>query len=266
VTGVDLRSLDAQQTADIRAAWLSHQVIYFPDQPLDHSELAQFSLTIGPFGEDPYVAPIAGHNHIIEIRREPDEKVSPFGAAWHSDWSFQATPPSATLLQAMIVPPVGGDTLYADGYAAYETLSTSEQSELAQMTALHSAKRPYSPQGFYASGGPDRSMKILPDESANAVQEHPLIRTHPETGRRVLWINPVYTIGIRDMAETEAAILLKRLFDHATSERFIYRHRWAADMLTLWDNRSVQHAAQGGYDGHRRVMYRTTVQGDTPYL
>jgi taurine dioxygenase len=109
-------------------------------------------------------------------------------------------------------------------------------------------------------------MKILPSDSALEITEHPLIRTHPETGRDVLWVNSVYTIGIKDMAEAESASLLNRLFAHSVEDRFVYRHKWSANMLTMWDNRSVQHCAQGGYDGHRRVMHRTTVAGDRPFL
>lgn len=159
-----------------------------------------------------------------------------------------------------------GDTLYADGCASFEALSSTKQNELQTFTALHSARRPYSPEGFYGSRGNERAMRILPSESAYAVQEHPLIRTHPETGRKVLWVNPVYTVGIKGMSEQEAAPLLKELCEFSTQDRFIYRHRWSTDMLIMWDNRSVQHAAQGGYDGHRRVMHRTTVRGDAPTL
>lgn len=266
ISGVDLGKLSSVEIEEIRTHWLTHQVVTFPDQPLDHDQLACFSLTIGPFGDDPYVKSISDHDNIIEVRREPDEKVAPFGSAWHSDWSFLATPPAATILHSKIVPPAGGDTLYADGCAAYEALSAAEQSELSELTALHSARKPYSPEGFLAGRGNERSMTILPDESAYEIQEHPLIRTHPEGGRKVLWINSVYTIGIKGMPETEANALLKRLFAYSTEERFIYHHKWAANMLTMWDNRSVQHTAQGGYDGHRRVMHRTTVQGDSPFL
>ena len=266
ITDVNLRSLTGADVDGIRRAWLDHQVVYFPDQPLAHDELTAFSLAIGPFGDDPYVAPIEANEHVIEIRREPEERVSPFGAAWHSDWSFQSTPPAATLLHAKVVPPVGGDTLFADGYAAFEALTPAAQSELMEMTALHSARRPYSHAGYQAGRGPERSMRILPSDDAYAVQEHPLIRTHPETGRHALWINAVYVIGIKGMIESESAPLLEHLNAFSTDERFLYRHRWSENMLTLWDNRSVQHAAEGGYDGHRRVMHRTTVLGDRPFL
>jgi len=266
ISGVDLKTLNTDTVQQIRSLWLRHQVVAFPDQLMNLDQLAAFTRLIGDFGNDPYVAPVREHPHVLEIRREPDEAAAPFGAAWHSDWSFQTAPPAATILHASIVPPIGGDTLYADGCAAFEALASSERSELRSMTALHSARRPYSLQGFYASGGDKRSMKILPHDSALEITEHPLVRTHPETGREVLWINSVYTIGIKDMDEAASDRLLKRLFAHSVEDRFVYRHRWQPNMLTMWDNRSVQHCAQGGYDGHRRIMYRTTVAGDQPFL
>jgi taurine dioxygenase len=266
LTGVDLsRPLDGADVHAIRQAWLAHQVVYFPNQRMNHQDLERFTGYLGEFGHDPYVAPVDGHPHVLEVRRDPDEPASPFGAAWHSDWSFQQTPPSATILHAKVIPPVGGDTWYADGYAACEALDSRERASLEGLIALHSARRAYSHDGYRAGRGDERSMKILPSDAAYDVQEHPLIRTHPETGRKVLWVNAVYTIGIKDMPESESAALVKRLCAHATSDTFVYRHRWAADMLTVWDNRSVQHCAHGGYDGHLRVLHRTTVAGDRPF-
>jgi taurine dioxygenase len=265
ITGVDLsQPLQPETIGQIRAAWLAHQVVYFPDQLMTHADLERFTGYLGPFGHDPYVAPLTDHPHILEVRREPDEPALPFGSAWHSDWSFQAEPPAGTLLHAKIVPPSGGDTLFADGCAACAALAPADRAQLEQLTALHSARRPYSHEGYLAGGGPERSMTILPSERAWDVQEHPLIRVHPETGRKVLWVNAVYTIGIKGLDDDESRGLLKRLCDLATSERFVYRHVWRANMLVLWDNRSVQHRATGGYDGHRRVMHRTTIAGDRP--
>lgn len=265
ISGVDLSGpLSDREVDDIRSAWLTHQVVYFPDQPMEHGDLERFTRYLGDWGHDPYVAPIDGHPHILEVRRNPDEPVAPFGGAWHSDWSFQAAPPSATILHGKDIPPVGGDTWYADGYAAYEALNAADKHHLDGLTALHSARRPYSHEGYQAGRGDERSMKILPSEQAYEVQEHPLIRTHPETGRNVLWVNSVYTVGIKGMDDEAAAALLKRLCRHATEDRFVYKHRWAKNMLTMWDNRSVQHCAQGGYDGHLRVLHRTTVAGEVP--
>jgi taurine dioxygenase len=265
ISGVALNTtLDDTLIAQIRSAWLKHQVIWFPDQPMNHEDLERFTQVLGAFGDDPYVQSLDDHPNILEIRREPTEKIAPFGAAWHSDWSFQQSPPSATILHSKIVPPRGGETWYANGYAAFDALDAATLSEVEGLIAIHSARRPYSPQGFLASGGKDRSMTILPSDTALDTQEHPLIRTHPETGRKALWVNSVYTIGLKGMPEAASKPLLQKLFDYATGKEFVYRHRWSENMLTLWDNRCVQHCAQGGYDGHRRVMHRTTVAGDLP--
>jgi taurine dioxygenase len=149
----------------------------------------------------------------LDLCRLTDSDVAEIRAAWHSDWSFQKTPPAATILHAKTVPPVGGDTLYADGYAAFDALSQTEQSEL-----------------------------------------------------QALWINSVYVIGIKGMSDAESLPLLERLNAFSTEAPFVYRHHGSENMLTMRDNRSMQHTAEGGYDGPRRVMHRTTVVGDSPYL
>ena len=164
-------------------------------------------------------------------------------------------------MHAKIIPPVGGDTLYADGIAAYENLSERMRGELQDLQAIHSARRPYSHEGYVASGGPDRTMTILPNEDAWATQLHPIIRTHPESGRKALWVNPVYTLSVHGMTEVESAQLLAELFKHALSDKFIYAHRWQSNMLTMWDNRSVLHRANGGYDGYDRELHRLTIAG-----
>jgi taurine dioxygenase len=266
VEGLDLGAALSQDTiSELRELWLTHQILYFPEQPLNHEQLERFTRYFGDHGDDPYVKAVDDHPNILEIRREPDEQVSPFGGSWHSDWSFQAAPPSATILHSKVVPPQGGDTLYADGFRAYEALDPGLAAELEQHTAIHSARRPYSHEGYQRSGGDRRSMTILPSDKAWETQEHPIVRTHPESGRKALWINPVYTIGIQGMTEEEAGALLDELFSHALAPEFVYVHKWSADMLTMWDNRSVQHCAQGGYDGYLRVMHRTTVAGTTPH-
>lgn len=265
VTGVDLsRPLDDQVLNAVKRAWADHAVIWFPDQPLDHDQFEAFTLQIGPFGEDPYIAPIAGRPHILEVRREANETVAPFGSAWHSDWSFQARPPAATLLHAKVTPPQGGDTLFADGYRAYETLSPLLQRMIEGMRGLHSAARPYGPDGAYAREQGQRSMTILSSPSAEAMRSHPIVRTHPVTGRKALFVNPVYTVGVEGMDEAESKAMLSFLFKHMTEDAFVIRVKWRPNMLTLWDNRCVMHNATGGYDGFERVMHRTTVAGETP--
>lgn len=266
ISGVDLSSqLSAEEIQEIRKAWVKHRVVYFPDQPMNHDQLARFTQSFGGFGDDPYVKSIEEHQNILEVRRDPDEDVAPFGGGWHSDWSFQETPPSATILHSKVIPPLGGDTWYADGIAAYAALDPTTQSEIDDLITIHSARRPYSHEGYLKSRGPERSMTILPNDSALQTQEHPMVRTHPESGEKVLWINLVYTLSVKGLSDSDSQSLLDHLFEHLLDERFIYKHKWQANMLTMWDNRSVQHCAQGGYDGHLRVLHRTTVAGDKPY-
>ena len=265
VTGVDLtRPLTAETVAEVKAAWTRHSVIYFPDQPLSIEALERFTLQIGAFGHDPYIAPMDGHTHVLEVRREADETSSTFGASWHSDWSFQAQPLAATILHGEVIPPVGGDTLFADGYRAWDTLSETMKTLLAPLRATHSARRVYSAFGFYAKESAKRAMRILASDSAEASRAHPLVRTHPGSGRTALYVNPVYTLGIEGMTGAESAAILGFLFAHMVQDEFVYRHHWSRHMLAMWDNRCAMHTAEGGYDGHLRVMRRTTVAGEAP--
>ncbi len=259
IDDLDLRSLDDTGLAGLRAAWLEHKVVGITGQSLSLEELEAFGRRWGPFGDDPYLGTITGHPHLVEVRREPDERAPVFAGNWHSDWSFLAAPPAATLLYGQVVPPTGGDTLFADLEAALEALPESEQRRLETLTAIHSASRSYAPDGRYGRSDVGRSMTIRSDESARATREHPLVRRHPETGRRTLFLSPAYTVGIAGMGEAEAAAVLDPLFAHCGDERFVYRHVWSPGMLTIWDNRCLNHMATGGYEGHRRLMVRMTV-------
>lgn len=265
VRGLDLsRPLPPTVMTTLKRAFADHSVLWFPDQPLDHDQLEAFTLQWGAFGVDPYVAPLADRPHILEVRREPDETASVFGGAWHSDWSFQETPPAITILHAKVIPPQGGDTLYADGYRAFGALSPAFQRMIQPLRAVHSAARPYGASGFYAREGGRKGMTILPSAEAERTFAHPLVRRHPESGRPALFVNPVYTVGIEGFDEAESAALLTFLVKHMTEPRFVYRHTWAANMLTMWDNRCCLHNATGGYDGHARILHRTTVAGEAP--
>ena len=265
IEGVDLsRPLPPAVLAAVKAAWAKHSVVAFPGQPLSLEALEAFTQTIGPFGVDPFIAPMPGHPNVLELRRQPDEKATNFGAGWHSDWSFQKTPPAATLLRSQVIPPVGGDTLFADCSRAYEALSPVMKKMLEGVRAVHSATRAYGTQGVFAKETAKRTMEIIVSPEADKTLTHPLVRTHPVTGRKALFVSPVYTVGIEGMAVAESQAVLGLLFAHIVQEQFVYRHRWEKDMLLMWDNRCTVHFAEGGYDGHLRVMHRTTVAGDAP--
>ncbi len=260
VTGVDLtRPLSSETVAEIRAAWLEHHVLAFPDQAMD-DDLEAFTLALGGFGHDPFIAPIPGRDHVIAVERLADETSPLFAENWHSDWSFQAQPPAGTCLFGIDIPPVGGDTLFANQHAALDAMPDDLRARIEGRTAIHSAKRAYAPDGFYGEGDKaKRSMDIRPSAEAEATQLHPLIRRHPETGREGLFSCFGYIIGIEGMHDAEALPLLIELYQWQGREEFQYRHKWQPQMLLMWDNRSLLHAATGGYDGHRRLLHRTTI-------
>jgi taurine dioxygenase len=265
ITGLDLtQPLSKGALADVKAAWARHAVVAFPDQPLSLDQLEAFTQAIGPYGEDPFIKPMPGHPNVLELRRDPDEKATNFGAGWHSDWSFQETPPAATLLHSEVVPPVGGDTLFCDCARAYEALSPAMQRMLAPLRAVHSATRAYGTQGVFARETEKRSLQIITSSEADKSLAHPLVRTHPVTGKKALFISPVYTVGIEGLTPQESQAILGLLFAHMVQDEFIYRHKWRPKMLLMWDNRCTMHFAEGGYDGHLRLMHRTTVAGDAP--
>jgi taurine dioxygenase len=261
VTGVDLsRVISADLVAEIRAAWLTHHVLSFPGQQLSDDDLERFTLAFGGFGDDPFIAPIAGRKHVIAVKRKADETSPLFAENWHSDWSFQAKPPAGTCLYGITIPPVGGDTLFANQHAALDAMPDALRLRLEGRIAIHSAKRAYAPDGAYGEGDTaKRSMDIRPSVTAEATQSHPIIRAHPETGRLGLFSCLGYIIGIAGMDDTEALPLLIELYHWQGWEAFQYRHQWEAGMLVMWDNRSVLHAATGGYDGYDRLLHRTTI-------
>lgn len=260
IYGADLSGPQSPTEIDfIRDAWLNHQVIGICGQELSIADLERFAAALGPPGDDPFIAAIPGHPRVVEVRREANETTPVFAEAWHSDWSFLESPPDGTLLYGRVIPPVGGDTLFADQYAAYAALPPTMKGKIADLRGIHSARRSYSPGGFYGERDKGRSMAIRYSEKAMATQLHPLVRTHPETGRPALFVNLGYTIGIDGMSEAEATALLTELFAHQCQPEFIYRHRWSAGLLTLWDNRCVLHTATGGYQGHQRLLWRITI-------
>jgi taurine dioxygenase len=260
VHGIDLRRpLSSDMVDRLRQAWLQHQVLAFPGQDLSLVDLERIALHFGPFGTDPFFGSVPGHPHIAQVRRDADEKTKIFAETWHSDWSFLPTPPQATLLYGNVIPPVGGDTLFANQYAAWDALPAAMKTLLQHKQGIHSARRGYARDGMYGERDQGRSMAIRYGDDALATQRHPIARVHSEAGRTALFVSPGYTIGIADMDETEAQPLLAELFRHQVRDDFVYRHRWTAGMLVMWDNRCVIHAATGGYDGHARLLHRITL-------
>lgn len=267
IAGLQLnQSLSADLVAEIRAHWLEHKVVAFPDQQLTPVQLVGFSEHFGEIGEDPFFGHIDEHPQVAAIQRNAEEKTSIFAEIFHSDWSFMPVPPAATALYGITIPPTGGDTLFADQVAAYEQMPDDLRSRVEDLTAIHSAALGYAPDGAYGEADREqgRSMKILPSERALETYEHPLVRTHRETGKRALFSSAAYIKGFVGLEKNESDALLMELYAHQSQTQFVYAHRWQPGMLVMWDNRSVLHAATGGYDGYDRLLHRTTIS-DTQF-
>jgi taurine dioxygenase len=253
------KPISADLAAEIRALWLEHQVLAFPGQSLTDDDLERFTLAFGPFGDDPFIAPIPGRRHIIAVRRRADETAPIFAESWHSDWSFQERPPAGTCLYGITIPPEGGDTLFVNQYKALEDMPDALRRRIEGRKAIHSAKNAYSPKGMYGAGDTGRSMDIRLSEEAEATHSHPFIRVHPETGRESLFGCAGYIIGVEDMDPAEGWDLVAEVYRWQTRPEFQYRHRWQQGMLVMWDNRCTLHMATGGYQGHERLLHRTTI-------
>ena len=261
VIGVDLTSaLSDAVVSDIRSAWLEHHVLSFPDQKLSIEDLERFSQQFGPFGDDPFIAPIEGHEHVIAVKREADETAPIFAENWHTDWSFQKTPPAGTCLYGVDIPPTGGDTCFSNQHLALERMPAELRDKLEGKMAVHSARLPYAKDGVYGDNDEaTRSMDIRASDEALAEQLHPIIRKHPETGREGIFGCAGYIVGFDGMDEAEGGALLLELLAWQGRDEFVYAHKWRPNMLVMWDNRSVLHKATGGYEGHARLLYRTTI-------
>ena len=262
ITGVDLtQELSDDLVAEIRAHWLEYKIVAFPNQPLAPEDLERFAEYFGDIGEDPFFGHIEGYPNICAIQRNADEKTTIFAEFFHTDWSFMPVPPAATALFGITIPPEGGDTLFADQVKAFEEMPDDVREKFENLIAIHSAALGYAPDGAYGEEDQKqgRSMVIKPSEKARETCEHPLVRTHHETGKRALFSSVAYIKGFNGYSTEEANTLLGELYMHQTQEQFVYRHKWEKDMLVMWDNRSLLHAATGGYDGYDRLLHRVTI-------
>jgi len=260
VLGIDLsQPMTHQAQTRLRQLWLEHKVLFFRDQALDNAQYMAFAQRIGIPVEYPFVKGLADFPQIIEVKKLEHETVN-FGGIWHSDTTYLERPPMASMLLAREVPPYGGDTLFADMQAAYEALSPGLRAVLDGLRAVSSSAK--------ADVSKTREDRIRSDGREDArkayLAEHPVVRTHPETGRKALYVNVAHTERFVGWTVEESAPLLAMLYAHLTRPEFTCRFRWAVGSIALWDNRCTQHNPVNDYHGHRRLMHRITLQGDVP--
>ena len=260
ISDVDLsQGLSADLAANIRKVFLKHQVIFLRKQNLTPAQFLDFARAMGTPIEYPFVKGLDGFPHIIEVKKLEHEKVN-FGGIWHSDTTYLDAPPMGSMLLSREVPPYGGDTLFANQYLAYESLSLTMQRLLNGLVGISSSAK--------ADVSKTREDRIKSDGKEAAPREyraeHPVVRTHPETGRKALYVNVAHTAGIKGMSDEESAPLLNFLFTHQVKPELTCRFAWDANAIAFWDNRCVQHNPINDYHGFRRVMHRITLQGDKP--
>ena len=264
ITGLDLsKPLPTNTLQGIRDAWLEHHVLAFPDQRLDDEDLVRVTQALGDVGDDPFFVPINKKNPVVALTRRADEQAPVFAENWHTDWSFKKYPPIGTCLYSLVVPPVGGNTGFANQQLALAQMPDELRNRLEGKVALHSAAAAYGPQGTYGEKdqGNDRSMKILFSEQANKSEPHPIVVKHPESGNDTLFGTVGYIHTIVGLEEDQSQQLIMDLHHWQTREEFQYIHVWEPNTLVIWDNRSVLHRAYGGYDGYARELHRLTIAG-----
>jgi len=264
IRGPDLsRPLDQQCFAEIHEAFLKHLVIFLEDQDLTPDQLLAFAERFGRIVNYPFVKDMDGHSGITEIIKTETDTLN-FGGIWHSDTTYLPKPPLGSMLYARELPPRGGDTLFANMYLAYETLSDGMKAMLGPLRAVSTAALRAQGNVNARARLADQTGKGQNRDKLEMEAEHPVIRTHPETGKKALYINCAHTSHFTGMTPEESRPILQFLFEHMRRPEFTCRYRWSVDALALWDNRCSHHYALNDYQGYRRLMHRVTIEGDTP--
>ncbi|MFC7737621.1 TauD/TfdA dioxygenase family protein [Roseomonas sp. GCM10028921] len=241
--------------AQIRGLWLEHSVIFFRDQPLEPKDFVAFARRFGDVVHYPFLKGLEDAPEVITVAKREDERVN-FGGLWHTDTAYLDQPPMATMLVAREVPPYGGDTLFASGYAAYDALSDAMKKMLEPLRAINSSAK--------AEKTRTREDRKPGEERKVLEASHPVVRTHPETGRKALYVNGGHTLRFEGMSEEESAGLLSYLYEHQVRPEFTCRFRWEPGSIAFWDNRCALHNPVNDYHGFRRIMHRVTLAGDRP--
>ena len=259
IFGVDIARMDDATFDEIYAAWLEHLVVFFRDQDITPEQQLAFAHRFGEIHTHPYMKGLDDYPEILEIVKEPKDTYT-FGNVWHTDQMFTPKPAKATILYAKETPSAGGDTMFANMYMAYETLSEGMRNMLDGMVGISSSAKARVTQTRR-----DRMKTSAKVSGAMELEaEHPVVRTHPETGRKALYVNYGHTVRFKDMTEAESTPLLNFLYAHQSRPEFTCCFRWQPGSIAFWDNRCTQHNPVNDYHGFKRTMHRITIAGDRP--
>jgi taurine dioxygenase len=259
IRGLDLsHDLDGATVAEIKKLLVAHLLLIFRDQDISPEQQAVFARRFGALQRHDYVPGLPEYPEVIEIRKEP-QYVQNFGGIWHSDNSYLPNPPLGSILYALEIPDEGGDTLWANQYLAYEDLPPSLKRQIEPLFAVHS------PETAFGTMSRIDARRFASKEPSTHEVVHPLVRTHPETGRKALFHSGACTIRLKGRTIEESKPLLDCLMTHATRDEITFRHRWRRHDVVVWDNRCTMHVAMNDYSGKLRVVHRVSIEGTVPF-
>jgi len=259
VLGVDLTTLSNSQWGEVQRAFTEHGVIFFRDQKLTPEQHLAFARRWAPIDVNRFFKAVEGYPEIAEVRKEPEQKTN-IGGGWHTDHSYDQEPAMGSILLARELPDEGGDTLFANMYRAFETLSPGLQRTLETMNAVHGSAHILG-KGGYNDQNPEGKSRYGNQEKVGADVVHPVVIKHPLSGRKSLYVNPSFTLRFENWSADDSRPLLEHLYRHAARPEFTCRFRWREGSIAFWDNRATWHYAANDYHGERRLMHRITVAG-----
>ena len=258
IDGVNLKKISKEQFKEIKIVFGKYGVIFFRNQNLSPEEEIIFAELWGEININRFFTNLEGYPKIALVSKEPDQKKN-IGGAWHTDHTYDLEPAMGSILFAHQVPKKGGDTLFSSMYAAYETLSDGLKDSLKNMYGRHSSRHVFGTSR--AERNDDTVGRIINSDKAKQDAIHPVVITHPQTGKKALFVNPTFTLGFDGWSDEESKPLLNYLYSHATKPEFTCRFKWEEGSIAFWDNRSTWHLAVNDYHGQRRLMHRITING-----
>ncbi len=256
VLGVDLNNMSANEFAAVKKAYADYGIIFFRDQKLSEDQHIAFAKKFGEIDVNKFFPHIDGYREIAKVGKEKEQKTN-IGGGWHTDHSYDQIPAMGSILVARTLPPAGGDTLFANMYAAYDTLDDETKAKIANLNAVHSNSHVFGSKAYYNN---EERTEFARDEAVGEAV-HPVVITHPLSGKKALYVNPGFVLRFEGQTMQESQPLLHKLFAHAMNARFHTRFQWKPGSIAFWDNRATWHYALNDYHGHERLMHRITIAG-----